>query len=466
MIKSITDSHRCMYRNARIRALDLSDRTTPIPFYDITDDQIPTQGIGYEVRTDAAGYIFYSNGQQQVECLAIKQSAIIQVDLFNNNAWDIEWILRVDNDNDLVHLADVHKVYDKDGNLVWNPLAGDWHLPDWVERSELQSGEWAEGELVVDSADSYDLPIDKWTHTIVFKSGHAASHRLLRDTGRYGQVLHIYNFSSEPVLLGSNLNISAIPITTQVELKPYEQSTALYFAGLGWIISSNDSKPNTYIHNAVDPLIIDLDANHNLESIVVNTAPGDYKIILKSTVASPRRPLTIINNTASSLRLIGRKTEGGITTDREYDQVLSRSLMPITAGDGYAYLQTNSNYSIVHDTASATLTNDHIHVIYLSRWEGTVELTTPLLGYTFPVQVVLKTNDTSDTPGESRTLTVKLNNHIIFTSTQSYTANTHYAGELMVALAVRQTKVPGDPADPTTLNVDSYNVTVFDGSFV
>ena len=78
MIKNVVDTHRLMYRNARIRAFDLSDRTTAVPFYNITDQILPDEDIGYEVHTDAAGYIYYGTGSQPVQCLAVKSSAIIQ----------------------------------------------------------------------------------------------------------------------------------------------------------------------------------------------------------------------------------------------------------------------------------------------------------------------------------------------------------------------------------------------------
>ena len=77
MIKSVTDTHRLMYRNATIRALDLSDRTTPVPFFNVTDQELPVNDIGYEVHTDAAGYLYSGANSRPIQCLAVNKSVII-----------------------------------------------------------------------------------------------------------------------------------------------------------------------------------------------------------------------------------------------------------------------------------------------------------------------------------------------------------------------------------------------------
>lgn len=197
----VLDTHRLMYRNARLRAISLSDRTTPIQFLNVTDQNVATE-IGNIVYTDSCGYVFYGNGQQRVSCLAVPESAIVQVDLHNNDNWnDIEWVVRVEDDAQFVRIADVGKVLDKDGNLLWNPLAGDWNFPDFMRRDEFTQGEWAEGEMTVTADTPYQLNVDKWTHTIVIQTGHASEYGLNISRGRPGQCITIVNTSDTSVTI-------------------------------------------------------------------------------------------------------------------------------------------------------------------------------------------------------------------------------------------------------------------------
>lgn len=192
MTKSAVDTHRLMYRNARIRALDLSDRTSQIDFYNITEADPDGDNIGKIVYTDPNGYLFYGNNTQSVSCLAVKQSAIIQVDLHDTDAWNIEWIVEVDADSQYVTIAQIGKVYDSDGNLLWNPVGNNWQIPDWVRRDEIAQGEWAEGELVLKN-DTDSLVINKWTHSIIVRKKAPMSLTFEEGSGRYGQVITIIN---------------------------------------------------------------------------------------------------------------------------------------------------------------------------------------------------------------------------------------------------------------------------------
>lgn len=197
----VLDTHRLMYRNARLRAISLSDRTTPIQFLNVTDEDTVTQ-IGDIVYTDSCGYIFYGAEHRRVSCLAVGESAIIQVDLHNNNNWnDIEWIVRVEDDSQFVRVDDVGKVYDKNGNLLWNPLTGDWSFPDFMRRDEFTEGEWAEGEMNVTAATPKVLNVDKWTHTITVQGGHANEYELSVANGRAGQCIVIVNASDTAVTI-------------------------------------------------------------------------------------------------------------------------------------------------------------------------------------------------------------------------------------------------------------------------
>ena len=198
----VLDTHRLMYRNARLRAISLSDRTTPIQFLNITDEDTVAE-IGNIVYTDGCGYVFYGANHRRVSCLAVGESAIIQVDLHDNNNWnDIEWIVRVQDDDQFVRVGDIGKVIDKNGNLLWNPLAGDWSpFPDFMRRDEFNESEWAEGEMTVTETTPKQLNVDKWTHTIVVRPGHANEYEISIANGRAGQCIAIVNVSDVPVTI-------------------------------------------------------------------------------------------------------------------------------------------------------------------------------------------------------------------------------------------------------------------------
>lgn len=192
MNKNVVDTHRLMYRNARIRALDLSDRTSSLDFYNITEAEPTGANIGNIIYTDPNGYMFYGSNAQPVSCLVVKKSAIIQVDLHDTNAWNIEWVVEVPIDTDYVTISQVGKVYDQNNNLLWDPLTNDWKIPDWVQRSEIGQGEWAEGELVLNNGTD-SLVINKWTHSIIVKKNAPLSLTFEESSGRYGQVITIIN---------------------------------------------------------------------------------------------------------------------------------------------------------------------------------------------------------------------------------------------------------------------------------
>ena len=198
----VLDTHRLMYRNARLRAISLSDKTTPIQFLNVTDEATVTE-IGNIVYTDGCGYVFYGANHRRVSCLAVGKSAIVQVDLHNNDNWnDIEWIVRVEGDSQFVRVGDVGKVIDKNGNLLWDPLAGDWNpFPDFMRRDEFTEGEWAEGEMTVTDTTPKQLNIDKWTHTIIVRPGHANEYEISIANGRIGQCITIVNASDASVTI-------------------------------------------------------------------------------------------------------------------------------------------------------------------------------------------------------------------------------------------------------------------------
>jgi hypothetical protein len=201
--KEVLDTHRLMYRNARIRALSLSDGTSPIQFVDITEDTGDGTEIGNIVYTNEMGYVYYGANHRLVACLGVKESAIIQVDLNGNNNWhDIEWIVRKNNDSQYVLVEDVRKVVDRDGNTVWNPLGPtDWVFGPYVTPDEIGKGKWAEGEMSVTEDMPADLEIDEWTHTITIQPGHGSDYVIKVGVGRAGQMITIVNNSDVAVTI-------------------------------------------------------------------------------------------------------------------------------------------------------------------------------------------------------------------------------------------------------------------------
>ena len=235
MINNVVDTHRLMYRNARLRALDLSDRTSQLHFFNVTEDNTAGEDVGDIVYTNANGYLFYGNNAQAVSCLVVNKSAIIQVDLHGNNAWDIEWIVRVAYDNDFVRIDDIGRVYYFDGTEAWNPLSGyNWTLPDFIKRDEFRVAEWAEGEMIVNSDTPEVLNVDVWTHTIVIANTHADHYKFAYASGRSGQCIHIINNSQSAVIIQTEDDQGNV---TGLTLYPTDLIVATFDIGVNnWIL--------------------------------------------------------------------------------------------------------------------------------------------------------------------------------------------------------------------------------------
>ena len=284
MNKIVTDTHRLMYRNARIRALDLSDRVSQISFFNVTGTDEATD-IGTEVFTDQNGYIFYGNAQG-VECLTVRRSAIIQVDLNNTNAWDIQWIVEVGDEDSYVTVGDVAKVVDGDGDVIWDPLGGDnWVFPDYVKRDELRLGEWAEGTMIVQQGTPVVLNIDQWTHSIIIIGSSLANHySFSASNGRSGQVVTVVNDTDRDVELWSiNPNETAV----KVQIKPSDVFVAVKQASGRWLFRrASDADTETEISAAyVKRQILQTEGEWNTGSVIkINNNESnaayrsDYKI--------------------------------------------------------------------------------------------------------------------------------------------------------------------------------------------
>lgn len=375
MLKNVVDTHRLMYRNARIKAIDLSDRTTQIPFFNITDQIVPDEDIGYEVYTDAAGYLYYGANAQPIQCLAVKKSAIIQVDLTGNGAWDIEWVLRSESEDEYVKVDDVHKAYYADGTLAWDPLVDDWHLPDFALRSEIGRGEWAEGEMIVTEETPLDLNIDKWTHVITFRNGHADTYRMLYTKGRYGQTIRLLNISDTDVTVITQHKVNANIYNTRVLIKAGYCTEATYTDHVGWYATEPYYNTSTdYTIDAVGAWNIcdvNLADNPSVSRIIYqpDNAPNLALICLKDWDGG-EPILEIVNKTDKPVRVgaVSRQVDNTYTGVGFTEIVLPKNTLRVTV-----YRPSVSSLVAVRacdGTRSAYVTNDEIDTIAATEIEN------------------------------------------------------------------------------------------------
>ena len=314
MNKIVTDTHRLMYRNARIRALDLSDRVSQISFFNVTGADEATD-IGTEVFTDQNGYIFYGNAQG-VECLTVKQSAIIQVDLNNTNAWDIQWIVEVGDEDSYVAVGDVAKVVDGDGNVIWDPIGGEnWQFPDYVKRDELRLGEWAEGTMVVRQDTPEILNIDQWTHSIFITGNMLADHYVFsHELGRYGQVIVVMNETDETISLWASRERATPEV---VNIYPNDVFIAAKKVNQGWYFRRATDDSNTEISAAyVKRQILQTEGEWNADSVVKinnNESNAAYRPDYKIQVPPACVALTYNNKFRAVMLTTGELKDSPIT---------------------------------------------------------------------------------------------------------------------------------------------------------
>lgn len=196
----IYDSHRLMYKNAQIRAFDLSNRTTPLNFYNVTQERPEGVDVGTMLYTNENGYLCYGTNRQGVVCATVKKSAIIQVSLDGGTSWRIEWVSKVD--DKVIHTNEITKLFYADGTLAFDPISGNATLRDFVQRSELADGQWVEEQLQITENSTQTNPfyVSVWTSTIVLQAGGPVSEVWLNVADmRYGQKINIYNGHSNNV---------------------------------------------------------------------------------------------------------------------------------------------------------------------------------------------------------------------------------------------------------------------------
>ena len=162
---TIFDSHWLPYRNAEVRAFALDNKTVPLDFYNITDSESGGDNIGRVVNTDERGFLHYGGGQglQNVECLAVAESAIIQVSRPTGEIlgqWTLKEGAKPLTANDLGTLKYA------DGTLAFNPaVPREWTLRNFALASDVRRGIWQEAQTVVlDNDTEYEL--SKWQSVI------------------------------------------------------------------------------------------------------------------------------------------------------------------------------------------------------------------------------------------------------------------------------------------------------------
>lgn len=456
MIKSVTDTHRLMYRNATIRALDLSDRTTPVPFFNITDQELPVNDIGYEVHTDAAGYLYYGANSQPIQCLAVNKSVIIQVDITGNNAWDIEWVLRIEDTDEYVRVEDLHKVFYADGTLAWDPTLDDWHLPDYALKTDIGRGEWAEGEMIVTEDTPEILTIDKWTHVITFRNGHANKYTIPYTQGRYAQTIRVLNISDTDVVVVTQHMIGGHIYNTRVTIGAGHQSEATYTDHVGWYMDEpvvpSEVANTDYIITEVSVLgiaTIDLDVNQDIKRVIFRptTVPALGIIEFKASGTAAGMPiLEIVNESESPVQTWWHyQTSPGVYTPAlNIETVPARSTLTIApnACNGARSQAVTYNETYIKNT--------NLHVVKTPEyWYGRIDLTTTLYGMWLPIRVYSKQG--VSLPGdETHKLSIYLNGIAVVNldtcANEIKGTSTHDpvfvdAGTLVAAFDVRVSKV-------------------------
>lgn len=162
---TIFDSHWLPYRNAEVRAFALDNKTVPLDFYNITDSDSGGDNIGRVVNTDERGFLHYGGGQglQNVECLAVAKSAIIQVSRPTGEIlgqWTLNEGAKPLTANDLGTLKYA------DGTLAFNPaVPREWTLRNFALASDVRRGIWQEAQTVVLGNDA-EYELSKWQSVI------------------------------------------------------------------------------------------------------------------------------------------------------------------------------------------------------------------------------------------------------------------------------------------------------------
>lgn len=193
ILTQVFDTHRLSYRNAVLRAFSLANPTTRINFYDKSQAE-PAEFA--EAYTNENGYICRGEGRQPVNCLAIGESAIIQVSLDGGQHFGISWIFN--KDAGTVERSEVAKLFYYDStDVAFDPLgAPQQYLHDFLERSEVDlNNRWEESAVFIEDSDTNAVSLTTWTKLVIIKAGITLSEVSLDASAlRDGQAVFILNY--------------------------------------------------------------------------------------------------------------------------------------------------------------------------------------------------------------------------------------------------------------------------------
>lgn len=196
------DTHRLSYRNAKLRAWALADKTRRVNFQDYSSEDNEWTSIGTDVITDESGYLFYADGTQKIECLGVEEAAIVDVSLDGGQSYLIQFIIYADHDPSALHAGNIYGLTytNSSGNSeTYNPADGPKTLPNYLLRSEYTQGDWREQTIITRLSDinGSAITISDFTHLILIWAHRDSSDVLTFNLPnnkalRAGQVIHIY----------------------------------------------------------------------------------------------------------------------------------------------------------------------------------------------------------------------------------------------------------------------------------
>lgn len=193
ILTQVFDTHRLSYRNAVLRAFSLANPTTRINFYDKSQAE-PAEFA--EAYTNENGYICRGEGRQAVNCLAIGESAIIQVSLDGGQHFGISWIFN--KDAGTVKRSEMAKLFYYDSaDVAFDPLgAPQQYLHDFLERSEVDlNNRWEESAIFIEDSDTNAVSLTTWTKLVIIKATVTLSEVSLDASAlRDGQAVFILNY--------------------------------------------------------------------------------------------------------------------------------------------------------------------------------------------------------------------------------------------------------------------------------
>lgn len=186
---SIQDTHKLPYMKGKFTAVRLGT-TQPVKFYDSDDVD-----LGYEIYTNAQGYICDANGNLLGNGVFVKVDSLITCTY--NGSCVTQWVTR----SQLESADQVNdgKLLNKDGNVVWSANnAGNYTLDYNDLKNQPPLNQWKEDEeIVIMEQAAENVAIGKFVKVLQVGSSVAADYLLLgigpEDTNRVGQNIFVKN---------------------------------------------------------------------------------------------------------------------------------------------------------------------------------------------------------------------------------------------------------------------------------